>query len=104
MLDDFYLALASSYGETGARVAEILREDDDTGEIVAILKRTIEIDNEWRSLLSMWARRLVGDTVLVARQALRAERLARDEERVEPVYTELMGAHARRMDAMGLAA
>ncbi|WP_426184082.1 ferritin-like fold-containing protein [Microbacterium sp. TWP3-1-2b2] len=104
MLDDFYLALASSYGETGRRIADILREDDDTGEIVEILKRTIESDDEWRSLLSMWARRLVGDTVLVARQALRPERLAEDEDRVEPVYTELMGAHARRMDAMGLAA
>ncbi len=104
MLDDFYLALASSYGETGRRIADILREDDDTGEIVEILKRTIESDQEWRSLLSMWARRLVGDTVLVARQALRPERLAKDDDRVEPVYTELMGAHARRMDAMGLAA
>src|SRR5690606_22549068 len=104
MLDDFYLALASSYGDTGQRVADILSEDDDTGEIVAILKQTIDIDNEWRSLLSMWARRLVGDTLLVARQALRPERLAVNEDRVEPVYTELMGAHARRMDAMGLAA
>lgn len=104
MLDDFYLALASSYGTTGARVAEILSEDDDTAEVVSILTKTIESDGEWRSLLSMWARRLVGDTLLVARQALRSERLAADEGRVEPVYTELMGAHARRMDAMGLAA
>lgn len=104
MLDDFYLALASSYGETGDRVADILSEDDDTGEIVAILRRTIASDDEWRSLLSMWARRLVGDTLLVARQALRTERLVAEEERVEPVFTELMGAHARRMDTMGLAA
>jgi len=104
MLDDFYLSLASSYGETGARVAEILSEDDDTAELVSILKTTIDADPEWRSLLSMWARRLVGDTLLVARQALRGERPVVDEERVEPVYTELMGAHARRMDAMGLAA
>lgn len=104
MLDDFYLALASSYGETGDRVADILSEDDDTGEIVSILRRTISSDDEWRSLLSMWARRLVGDTLLVARQALRTERLVAEEDRVEPVFTELMGAHARRMDAMGLAA
>lgn len=104
MLDDFYLALASSYDETGARVAKILGEDDRTDEIVAILTETIESDAEWRSLLSMWARRLVGDTLLVARQALRPERLVLDDARVEPVYTELMGAHARRMDALGLAA
>ena len=40
----------------------------------------------------------------------RAPRCARallrvaDEKRVEPVFTELMAAHSRRMDAMGLAA
>lgn len=104
MLDDFYLALASSYGDTGQRVAAILRVDAERQEIVDIIKQTIESDPEWRSLLSLWARRLVGDTLLVARSALRPERLAAEEERVEPVYTELMGAHARRMDAMGLAA
>ena len=104
MLDDFYLALASSYGETGEQVARILAEDDHTGQIVTILKETIDADDEWRSLLSMWARRLVGDTIVVARSALRPARLAVDEGRIEPVYTELMGAHARRMDAMRLAA
>ena len=104
MLDDFYLALASSYGETGRRVADILKAEDERHEIVAIIQATIESDEEWRSLLSMWARRLVGDTLLVARAALRPERLAVDDQRIEPVYTELMGAHARRMDAMGLAA
>lgn len=103
MLDDFYLALASSYGEIGERVAAILREDDGGSEIVSIIQETIESDNEWRSLLSMWGRRLVGDTLLVCRGALRPERLDADETRIEPVYTELMGAHARRMDAMGLA-
>ncbi len=103
MLDDFYLALASSYGDTGERVAEILGEDGARHEVVTILRTTIESDQEWRSLLSMWGRRLVGDTLLVCRGALRPERLAADEERVEPVYTELMGAHARRMDALGLA-
>jgi len=103
MLDDFYLALASSYGETGEQVAEILRRDDAGSGIVTIIQETIEIDHEWRSLLSMWGRRLVGDTLLVCRGALRPGRLEADDKRIEPVYTELMGAHARRMDAMGLA-
>jgi hypothetical protein len=103
MLDDFYLALASSYGATGAQVAEILRRDDAGSGIVTIIQETIEIDQEWRSLLSMWGRRLVGDTLLVCRGALRPGRLEADDKRIEPVYTELMGAHARRMDAMGLA-
>ncbi|MFC7790016.1 ferritin-like fold-containing protein [Microbacterium sp. MAHUQ-60] len=103
MLDDFYLALAASYGATGERVAEILRRDDAGSGIVRIIQETIESDDEWRSLLSMWGRRLVGDTLLVCRGALRPGRLEADDERIEPVYTELMGAHARRMDAMGLA-
>lgn len=103
MLDDFYLALAASYGETGERVAAILRQDDGGEEIVSIIQQTIESDDEWRSLLSMWGRRLVGDTLLVCRDALRPDRLVADDQRIEPVYTELMGAHARRMDAMGLA-
>lgn len=103
ILDDFYLALADSYGEPGERVAALLGEDDGGEGIVAIVQRTIESDEEWRSLLSMWARRLVGDTLLVARAALRADQLKKDQQRVEPVFTELMGAHARRMDAMGLA-
>lgn len=103
ILDDFYEALAASYGGVGEEVVQILGADDATDEVVRILRETIESDTQWRSLLSMWARRLVGDTILVARGALRAERLAMaDEERVELVYSELMATHSRRMDALGL--
>ena len=104
MLDDFYLALASSYGETGRRVEKILGEASDREQIQQLLRETISSDDEWRDLLSMWARRLVGDTLLVARSALVPERLASDEERVEPVFTALMAVHARRMDDLGLSA
>jgi hypothetical protein len=105
MLDDFYLALSASYGETGRRVAVILQADDDRDAIVDIIGRTIESDPEWKSLLALWGRRLVGDTLLIARAALRPATLrVADEAKVEPVFTELMAAHSRRMDAMGLAA
>ncbi|TDN92506.1 ferritin-like fold-containing protein [Microbacterium sp. BK668] len=105
MLDDFYLALSASYGDTGRRVARILRGDNDRQAIVEIIGETIESDAEWKSLLALWGRRLVGDTLLIARAALRPTTLRiADEEKVEPVFTELMAAHSRRMDAMGLAA
>ncbi len=105
MLDDFYLALSASYGETGRRVAVILQADDDREAIVEIIARTIASDPEWESLLALWGRRLVGDTLLIARAALRPATLrVADEAKVEPVFTELMAAHSRRMDAMGLAA
>lgn len=105
MLDDFYLALSASYGDTGRRVARILRGDNDRQAIVEIIAETIASDPEWKSLLALWGRRLVGDTLLIARAALRPTTLRiADEEKVEPVFTELMAAHSRRMDAMGLAA
>ena len=105
LLDDFYLALSASYGEAGRRVARVLRADNDRQAIVDIVAETIASDPEWKALLAMWGRRLVGDTLLIARSALRPTALdADDEEKVEPVFTELMAAHSRRMDAMGLAA
>lgn len=105
LLDDFYIALSASYGDTGRRAADILRADDDRQAIVDMMGATIASDPEWRSLLALWGRRLVGDTLLVARSALRPIHLdVDDEKKVEPVFTELMAAHSRRMDAMGLAA
>ncbi|MCY7325189.1 MAG: hypothetical protein LH605_03560, partial [Microbacteriaceae bacterium] len=57
------------------------------------------------SRLAMWGRRLVGDTLLIARSALAVpENTAPDEVRLEPVFTELIAAHTRRMDALGLTA
>lgn len=106
MLDDFYIALAHSYGSTGEHVARILQADDDREAIVDILGAKIADDHEWSSLLALWGRRLVGDTLLVARTALSSGGALdrEDEELVEPVFTDLMAGHARRMDALGLAA
>lgn len=103
ILDDFYIALASSYGDTGREVARALQADHSRQAIVDIVNETIRSDEEWRSLLSMWGRRLVGDTLLVARAALSTRELDQQAEKtVDPVFTELMAAHSRRMDAMGL--
>ncbi|WP_375383886.1 ferritin-like fold-containing protein [uncultured Microbacterium sp.] len=105
MLDDFYLSLSASYGDTGRKVARILHADDDRQAIVDIIGATIGSDPQWRALLALWGRRLVGDTLLIARAALRPSTLqVADEKKVEPVFTALMSAHSRRMDAMGLAA
>ena len=63
----------------------------------------VEADEEWRSLLALWGRRLVGDTLLIARAALRPTTLDEvDEKKVERVFTDLLAAHSRRMGAMGL--
>jgi len=103
MLDDFYIALSASFGATGDRVAQILRGDDERQALARIITEAIDADAEWRSLLSLWGRRLVGDTLLVARGALRPHTLdAAEEKRVEPVFTDLLAGHSRRMAALGL--
>ncbi len=105
MLDDFYDALSHSYGEAGARVARILQADADRAQVVEMLAAAIAGDDELRSLLAMWGRRLVGDTILIARAALSTPTLdAAERQQVEPVFTGLLGAHARRMEALGLSA
>jgi hypothetical protein len=103
MLDDFYDALSHSYGDIGNRVARILQADSDRQAIVELVAASIAADDQLRSLLALWGRRLVGDTILIARAALRTAKLdAAEQERVEPVFTELLAGHARRMEAMGL--
>lgn len=103
MLDDFYVALSASYGPTGKRVAQILGQDDDRQALVGIITDAIASDDEWQALLALWGRRLVGDTLLIARGALRPHTLdAAEEKRVEPVFTALLAEHARRMSAIGL--
>jgi len=103
MLDDFYLALSASYGPTGDRAAQILHQNDDRQALVQIITDAIAADAEWRSLLSLWGRRLVGDTLLIARAALRPQTLdAAEEKKVEPVFTDLLAGHSKRMSAVGL--
>lgn len=106
MLDDFYKALAKSYGNAAYHVAEILDYDDeDRSSIEPLLQNSIAENDEMRWLLSMWGRRLVGDTLLVARSALADGNLDQAaEKQVEPVFTELMHAHTKRMEGLGLAA
>lgn len=103
MIDDFYLALSASYGATGNRVAQILEADDDRQALAQIIMDAIAADAEWEPLLALWGRRLVGDTLLIARGALRPQTLdAAEEKKVEPVFTDLLAGHSRRMAAIGL--
>lgn len=106
ILDDFYIALALSYGELGEEIARVLAERDYRDGIVEILNRRIASDAKWEDMLSLWGRRLVADTILIARSALETDKRLDQEDhlRIEPIFTELMVAHSKRMDAMSLSA
>ena len=104
-LTDFFEGLAAGLPDgLSQRVSALL--DVNTGEALLVeeLREAIDASPRLASRLAMWGRRLVGDTMLVARSSLAIGREAPGEERIEPVFTELIAAHTRRMDALGLTA
>jgi hypothetical protein len=86
------------------RVKRIYADDDRHAALVGLLERAMENDPRLASRLAMWGRRILGDTLLVARAALGEPTNADADTRTEPVYTELIAAHTRRMDVLGLTA
>jgi hypothetical protein len=105
-LDDFFIRLLAGLpAEMGKRLEILLEPDRSADVIVTELRAGIEADETLSSRLALWGRRLVGDTQLVARSALQMSgNRANDEERIEPVFTDLIAAHTRRMDGLGLTA
>jgi len=104
-LIDFFDALAAGLpDDLSARVTALLEVDAGEAVLVAELRAAIDANPRLASRLAMWGRRLVGDTMLVARGALAVGGQSVAEERIEPVFTELIASHTRRMDALGLTA
>ncbi|GAB3616645.1 ferritin-like fold-containing protein [Okibacterium endophyticum] len=110
-LDDFYVSLAAGLpADIGPRLAVLLGADSGASGIVSLLTDAIAADPARAHFLALWGRRLVGDTLLLAEAALRHGDGARrngigsDDERIEPVFTELIATHTRRMDTLGLTA
>jgi hypothetical protein len=105
-LGDFFVRLAAGLpAETRTRLTPVLSSDTGAEQLAQEIRDAIEADPLLASRLAMWGRRLVGDTMLVARASLATstDRVS-DESRIEPVFTELIAAHTRRMDALGLTA
>ena len=106
ILDDFFILLAAGLNNVdSSRVTAILRHDSGRESISEILANAIVADPSLGSLLAMWGRRVVGDTLLIARSAVQhTDDAKRDEQQIEPVFTEVIAEHSRRMDALGLTA
>jgi len=104
-LTDFFTGLAAGLPKAlGERVSAVLDIDAGQDALVVELRTAIDASARLASRLAMWGRRLVGDTMLVARSSLVTGGQLPGEERIEPVFTELISAHTRRMDALGLTA
>ncbi|HRN29645.1 MAG TPA: ferritin-like fold-containing protein, partial [Terrimesophilobacter sp.] len=76
-----------------------------TRPLAVVIRAEIDAQPTLASSLALWGRRLVGDTLLVARSAADIPQdTAADDERLEPVFTDLVADHTRRMDDLGLTA
>ena len=106
LLDDFFIRLSDGLPrDVGSRISGLLAEDSGTSVLVHELQAAIAKDPALGSRLAMWGRRLVGDTLLVARSAMpKCAEQTPEDSRIEPVFTDLIAAHTRRMDGLGLTA
>lgn len=105
ILDDFFARLALGLAAGDSARIRLLYAPTHEPLLAEQLRIGIDADQHHAARLAMWGRRLVGDAMLVARSALATPPASqKDEARIEPVFTELIAAHTRRMDALGLTA
>lgn len=106
LFDGFFSSLASGLKDSyRSEVIATLGDGEGRGALRALLAQDLENDPKLSSWLALWGRRLVGDTLLVSRAVLSlSEKREYVESEVEPVFTELIADHIRRMDGLGLTA
>ena len=100
-LEDFYRRLAEGLDATmRAEVEKALSDKSVEKFVKQVFGRALAQDAELSSRLALWGRRIMGDVILELRAVLPSV----DYTEIEPLVTELIGAHSVRMDALGLAA
>jgi hypothetical protein len=123
LLDDFYRRLAVGLEPPlRADVEKALNDKKFEAFAKRVLLESMAADPQLPSSLALWGRRLMGDVLLELRGAFdnrklaglpKTKKLSTDEERelnlaayskIEPLISELIGAHTIRMDALGLTA
>ena len=106
LFDGFFASLAGGVKDGFANEAITLLSDN-TGRdhLRDLLASEIATSPGLADRLALWGRRLVGDTLLVARGVLAlSEHRTYKANEVEPIFTELIADHIRRMDGLGLTA
>ena len=103
-LSDFYRTLAHGLPTTlSEKVLEALSDSSDERLSGDVLGRVVDLDGQYVSRVSLWSRRLVGDTMLIARNALpRINQVTSTGDRFEPLFTDVLASHAQRLDRLGL--
>jgi hypothetical protein len=104
---DFWHRLAQGFApEVTSLLHDILADTGNEDVMAGVLERFLAVDARYSSRLSLWCRRLVGDTILICRDGLSEASMARAdaEVRLEPVLTDVVALHTKRLDRLGLTA
>jgi hypothetical protein len=104
---DFWHRLAEGFApEVTSLLHDILADTGDEDLMAGVLERFLAVDTRYSSRLSLWCRRLVGDTMLICRDGLAEASMAQAdaEVRLEPVLTDVVALHTKRLDRLGLTA
>lgn len=106
LFDEFFASLAEGIRDSfKSEAIALLREDSGRKALQELLAAALADNQRLSSWLAVWGRRLVGDTLLVSRRVLSLSAHREfDASEVEPVFTELIAEHIRRMDRLGLTA
>ena len=88
------------------RVTEILRDGGEEDLLFGVLERVLQVDTRYVSRLSLWARRLVGDAMLICKDALADAVVSADDAvtKLEPIFTDVLAHHTSRLERVGLTA
>jgi hypothetical protein len=104
---DFWLLLALGLPKNvQSKVTEILRDGGDEELLAGVLERMLQVDVLYVSRLSLWSRRLVGDAMLICKDALAEAIVSADDAvaRLEPIFTDVLANHTSRLERVGLTA
>ncbi|MDO4241305.1 MAG: ferritin-like fold-containing protein [Microbacteriaceae bacterium] len=106
LFESFLIEIAAGLKSSYKKEAiAILREDSGRKALEKLLSSQIAADATVADRLAMWGRRLVGDTLLLAREILLlSENRAFVATEMEPIFTEITAGHMQRMDSLGLTA
>ena len=104
LFDGFFAELARGIDDGfRSEAIEILVDNTGREDLNKLLAAEIAVDPQLANRLALWGRRLVGDTLLVSREVLAlSEGRTFVASHVEPIFTELIAEHSRRMDDLGL--
>ena len=104
---DFFLSVAEGLPPATKDAVRAVMEGEGEEQIVAdVLTRVTQSNSRALQRLSLWSRRLVGDTMLICRDVLTDSDRVADEVSItlEPIFADVLAEHTKRLEKLGLQA